>query len=147
NTDKSTCYGVVDFNREKESSLSANSTNLAVTYYTYDIYSVQGQGVGGMYRPYRNQVGYVFDTHVQDGSFSGSLGREFGVGNSAHMGIDIEATSTVSASGLWDNDNYILQHLKENYNYDPRYEKVHFKNVGDLATNEDAQMFAQTGRY
>lgn len=147
NTDKSTRYGVVDFNREKESSLSANSTNLAVTNYTYDIYSVQGQGVGGMYRPYRNQVGYVFDTHVQDGSFSGSLGMEFGVGNSAHMGIDIEATSTVSASGLWDNDNYILQHLKENYNYDPRYEKVHFKNVGDLATNEDAQMFDQTGRY
>ena len=147
NTDKATRYGMVDFNREKESSLSKNSTNLAVTNYTYDIYSVQGEGVGGMYRPYRNQVGYVFDPHVQDGSFSGSLGMEFGVGNAAHMGIDIEATHTVSSSGLWDNDNYMLQYLKENYGYDPKYEKVHFKNVGDLGTDEDAQLFDQTGRY
>lgn len=151
-TEKATRYDVVDFNREKESAVTVNATNLPVTNYTYDIYSVQGQGVSGMYRPYRNQVGYVFDAHVQDGSFSGSLGLEFGAGNAAHLGIDIEVTDVNSYSGLWDNDNYMLQYLKETYNYNPRYEKVHYKNVGDLSVDEEmtdnyTSMFNRTGRY
>jgi hypothetical protein len=152
NTDKAGKYGVVDFNREKESSFSVNSTNLPVTNYTYDIYSVQGQGVSGMYRPYRNQVGYVFDSKVEDGSTSGSLGLEFGVGNAAHLGVDIEATEVSSASGVWEADNYMLTHLKETYGYNPRYEKVHFKQVGDLSSdvemdNVATSMFNRTGRY
>lgn len=151
-TDKATRYDVVDFNREKESSVTVNATNLPVTNYTYDIYSVQGQGVGGMYRPYRNQVGYVFDARVDDGSTSGSLGLEFGTGNAAHLGVDIEVTSVTSFSGLWEFNNYILDYLKENYAYNPRYEKVHFKNVGDLSADEEmtdnyTSMFNRTGRY
>jgi hypothetical protein len=151
-TDKAGKYGVVDFNREKESSFSVNSTNLPVTNYTYDIYSVQGQGVSGMYRPYRNQVGYVFDPRVEDGSYSASLGLEAGVGNAAHLGVDIEATTVSSASGVWESDNYMLTHLKETYGYNPRYEKVHFKQVGDLSSDLDMEnvatsKFNRTGRY
>lgn len=65
---------ILDFNREKDGNFSVNSTNLPLTNYTYDIYSVQGQGVSGMYRPYRNQVGYVYDSEVNDNSTSGDLG-------------------------------------------------------------------------
>jgi len=147
NTEQAGTTGILDFNREKDGNFSVNSTNLPLTNYTYDVYSVQGQGVSGMYRPYRNQVGYVFDAHVQDASVAGTLGLEFGVGNAAHGGADFEASVTESQSGKWSEDNYILQYLIENYNYNPRYEKVHFKNVGDLSTDEDFQLFDQVGRY
>lgn len=147
NTHLAGSTSILDFNREKDGNFSANSTNLPLTNYTYDIYSVQGQGVSGMYRPYRNQVGYVYDPNVQDLSVSGTLGLEFGVGNAAHGGADFEASITESQSGMWSQNNYILQYLIENYNYNPRYETVHFKNVGDLSTDEDFQLFDQIGRY
>jgi hypothetical protein len=147
NTDLAKSFDVLDFNREKDGAISKNTTNLPITNYTYDIYSVQGQGVSGMYRPYRNQVGFVFDTYVQDGSFSGSLGLEAGTGNLFDLGVDIEGTGVQSHSGLWENNNYILQYLKENYGYNPKYEKIHHKNVGDLSVDRDFGMFDQTGRY
>lgn len=151
-SDQGNTYSVLDFNREKEGPVTVNATNLAVTNYTYDIYSIQGQGVGGMYRPYRNQVGYVYDAHVQDGSLSGSLGLEFGAGNAVHVGVDVEVTQVSSYSGLWEDNNYMLDYLKETYGYNPRYEKVHFKNVGDMSADEEmtdtyTSMFNRLGRY
>lgn len=139
--------GVVDFNREKDGNFSVNATNLPLANYTYDIYSVQGQGVSGMYRPYRNQVGYVFDAEVQDGSSSSSLGVEIGTGNAFHLGVDFETSSINSRSGLWESDNYMLPQLKESDDYNPNYEKVHYKNVGDLSVDRDYGMFNSVGGY
>jgi hypothetical protein len=50
---------LMDFNREKDGPLRKNSPNLASPSLTYDIYSVSGQGIGGMYRPYRNDIGIL----------------------------------------------------------------------------------------
>jgi len=150
NTEKAEKDGVLDFNREKDGAFSVNSTNLPITNYTYDIYSVQGQGVSGMYRPFRNQVGYVFDAQVKDGSESFALGVEAGLGNAVHLGVDFEATLVDSRSGMWEQGNYMLPYLKEgNHNASiPEYEKVHYKNVGDLSADYDFDgMFAQTGNY
>ncbi|MNU70461.1 hypothetical protein D3C71_598690 [compost metagenome] len=147
NTDHSDKYGILDFNREKDGAFSVNTTNLPLTNYTYDIYSVQGQGVGGTYRPFRNQVGYVYDSYVSDGSSSTSLGVEIGMGNAVHGGVDFENTTINSHSGVWENENEIVQYLIENYNYNPKYEKVHFKNVGDLSVDAEFSLFDQTARY
>lgn len=147
NTEQAGKKAIVDFNREKDGNFSVNSTNLPVTNYTYDIYSVQGQGVAGMYRPYRNQVGYVFDAEVQDGSSSNSLGVEIGTGNAFHLGVDFENTTINSRSGLWETNNYILGNLKESDTYNPNYEKVHYKNVGDLSVDRDFGMFNSIGSY
>ena len=147
NTDQADKYSVLDFNREKDGSFTVNSTNLPITNYTYDIYSVQGQGVSGMYRPFRNQVGYVYDAHVEDGSFSGQLGLEFGTGNASKFGVDIEGTDVVSHSGVWEDQNHLLPHLQASNQYEPGYEAVHYKNVGDLSADQDFGMFNQTGDY
>lgn len=147
NTEKAGDYDVLDFNREKDGVFSMNSTNLPVTNYTYDIYAVQGQGVGGTFRPFRNQVGYVYDTRVVDGSESGTFGFEVGTGNSAHLGVDAEVANTQSHSAVWKNDNYILDFLKEVENIDPQYEKVHYKNVGDLSADLEFGLFDKVGNY
>lgn len=147
NTDHAGEYSVLDFNREKDGSFSVNTTNLPLTNYTYDIYSVQGQGVSGTYRPYRNQVGYVYDGKVVDGSASASLGVEVGTGNAFHAGLDIEGSGVNSHSGLWSDDNYILQHLEEAEGDDIDYEKTNFQNVGDLSADRDPQLFDELGAY
>ncbi len=152
NTEKAKITGILDFNREKDGGVSVNTTNLPITNYTYDIYSVQGQGVGGQYRPFRNQVGYVYDPFVKDLSMSGTLGLEFGVGNAVHNGADFEASIINGQSGRWTDNNFILQWLEEdNANFSPDYEKVHYKNVGDLSADQDyldnADMFTRQGGY
>jgi hypothetical protein len=147
NTGNAGIHDILDFNREKDGAISVNSTNLPVTNYTYDIYSVQGQGVSGMYRPYQNQVGYVYDPLVKDFSESGALGLEIGGGNAVHGGIDFDVTMVEGHSGLWEDDNYILDHFEPTNTTDLNYEKVHHKNVGDLSVDRDFGMFTQTGQY
>lgn len=147
-TDQANSNSVLDINREKDGNFSVNSTNLPLTNYTYDIYSIQGQGVGGMYRPYRNQVGYVYDSDVNDLSLSGTLGLEFGTGNAVHVGVDGEGTVTTGKSGLWEDDNPSLNTFEETYNNQPDYEKVMYKNVGDLSTDQEIGVFNnQLGDY
>jgi hypothetical protein len=152
NTDKAGYNDAMDFSREKESAVSVNTSNLPITSYTYDIYSVQGQGVSGMFRPYRNSIGYVHDAEVTDGSTSGSLGFELGTGNAVHGGIDFDVTSTTSRSGMWNDNNSMSQKLRMGTNQNIRFEKFHFKNVGDLSVDEEMNnssnsIFNRTGRY
>jgi len=147
-TDEVAGNPVLDINREKDGNFSVNSTNLPITNYTYDVYAVQGQGVSGMYRPYRNQVGYVYDTEVNDMSSSGTFGLEIGTGNSVHVGVDIETTNATGKSGVWKNDNPSLNTFKEKYSNQLDYEKVMFKNVGDLSTDREINVFnSQLGDY
>lgn len=159
NTHKANMSDVLDFNREKDGSLIKSSKNVALTNYTYDIYNVQGQGVSGMYRPYRNQVGYVFDPYVSDFSISTTLGAEFGIGNLAHGGTDFDVTTVNSYSSSWNNNNNIIGQLSasgsEPINTD--FEMVHFKNVGDLGVDNEFEydpiitptnaLFENTGSY
>lgn len=140
-TDKGSARSILDFNREKDGMAHSKATNLPVTNYTYDIYSVQGQGVSGMYRPYRNQVGFIYDAEVTDESFSGSLGLEFGVGNAAHAGIDIEATDIQGRSGDWVSSNSARTKFIESSSNPVDYEKVHYKNVGDLSSDREMFLF------
>lgn len=141
--------GILDFNREKDGSVSQNTTNLPITNYTYDIHSVQGQGVSGMYRAFRSQVGYVYDARVVDVSASGALGLEYGVGSVAHTGVDFEGTGVVSYSGKWENKNDMLPWLEAStVNPEPDYETVSYKNVGDLSSDRDFNtMFSDQGNY
>ncbi|WP_027420968.1 hypothetical protein [Crocinitomix catalasitica] len=137
---------VLDFNREKDGNFSKNTVNLPVTNYTYDIYSVKGQGVGGMFRPYRSQVGYVNDNFVSNNSEGGTFGAEIGGGQAVHAGLDLELTSSTSEAGLWENNNEALRTFKSDENLNPKYEEVYYKNVGDLSVDEDSDVFGSSSQ-
>lgn len=128
---------VLDFNREKDGNVSVNTTHLPVTNYTYDLYSVQGQGVGGMFRPYHSQIGYVHDNRRVNYGGGGSLGIELGAGNAVHNGLDIEVTVSHGESGPWIDGNDAESAFDEDGTADPLYESVYFKNVGDLSVDND----------
>ncbi|AWM12419.1 hypothetical protein DI487_00020 [Flavobacterium sediminis] len=137
---------VLDFNREKDRTINKNATVLPMTNYTYDIYSIQGQGVSGMFRPYKGQVGYVYDKYIEDKSSGGSLGGEFGVGTSQEWGFNGSVTRADSRTKLW--GNTALSRFKEKKNNDPDYEKIFFKNVGGTHVDTELDLLNdKLGKY
>ena len=137
NTDYATEYDILDFNREKEeSSVTKNTLVLPVTNYTYDILTIQGQGVGGMIRPFRGQVGYVYDPKVNDISGSNSIGMEYEGGAGGHIGVNFKNTECTTYTGNW--NTVATPFFKEKYSGNNlNYEKVYYKNVGENRVDDE----------
>ncbi len=132
--------GVLDFNREKDRTLNENTKALAPVNYTYDTYVLSGQGLQGSFRPYRSQVGNVYDPTVSSSGDGVSLGGEFGPGAYAHFGGDIEVNPSSSITGRWqDADNTVLDKLsiedadKNTIDYEP----IYYKMSGDLSADDE----------
>ncbi len=135
--------GILDFNREYERTISENTTALPVTNYTYDTYNIEGQGVLGMFRPYRSKVSYVYNDAVVDRGIGISTGAEFGVGELFHFGFDFKATTTVSSTDGWFKNNNAIKYLTEK-NTDkkaPDYEPVSFRLVGSMAVDPEINIY------
>lgn len=77
-----------DFER-KEISYSKKIPNISPTAFTYDVFSVSGQGVGGMFRGYRNDVGILFDPEVQNQKQIKNLNLETGFDIQPSAGVDL----------------------------------------------------------
>jgi hypothetical protein len=131
NTNDANRNSVLDFNREKETPISSNTVNLPVTNYTYDIHTIQGQGISGMYRPYRGKLDYVYDSYSSDLNLTLNMGAEFGVGNAVHSGFSMGGGFVQGSSGVWSND--AIQNLYQHNYSDKLYETVYYKNVGELS--------------
>ncbi|MDX6191323.1 hypothetical protein SGQ83_18355 [Flavobacterium sp. Fl-318] len=135
---------VLDFNREKDRTFNKNTRSLPVTNNTYDLYSIQGQGISGMYRPYKSQVGYVYDNEITDNSSGGSIGAEFGIGGGTHYGFDATVTLGDSRSAVWENSNPALNRFKEKRNNNRLdYEKVFFKNIGGNHVDQELNILTE----
>lgn len=133
---------ILDFNREKDRSFNKNTTSLPLTNNTYDLYSIQGQGISGMYRPYKSQVGYVYDNEMHDDSNGGTLGVEVGGGGGAHIGLNATMTLGKSSTAVWENSNPALGRFKEKKTGNrPDYEKVFFKNIGGAHVDKELDLF------
>jgi len=136
-----------DFNREKDGSYTASTPNLPLTNYTYDIYSVSGQGVGGSYRPYRNQVGYVFDNDADNKSNSFPITVETGFGNLLHGGGEIGVVIANSNSGKWLSQNNAKNYLDFNKKENAiDFESVVFREANEASIDTDADYYELLGK-
>lgn len=134
---------LLDYNREREIPVQSSNRTIALPYYTYDAFSITGEGTGGMFRGYRNDLGYVFDhpMRTRDKSLSGGL--DIGAGNAIHIGADFNQTHSYSASGPWKDDNPLAASLRFT-NADKDYEPVYFRNPGEMAIN-NSQFYETIG--
>lgn len=140
NADEGAKYdqALLDFNREKDGSFSPSTPALPVTNFTYDIFSVSGQGVGGSYRPFRSDMGHVFDASSSNTSDGYSIGAEVGIGAVFHAGADITVNNVDGSSGRWKDGNPAatkLVHRKSTG--DPFYENYYFKEANEKSVDED----------
>jgi len=127
-----------DINREKDGMITKEAPNLAMPSMTYDIYSVNGQGISGMYRPMRNDIGIIHDQEVSSTSIGGTLGVDVGI--PSHVGVNASVNHSKSTSGSWSEGNNVTgaKFLKKNLNdlYEPWYFKVH----GEPTSASDASL-------
>lgn len=141
-------YAMHDFNREKEGSYNLNTVTLPITNYTYDVFSASGQGVGGSYRPFRSDMGHVFDPAGSTTSDNWSAGGEVGLGNLFHGGLDVTVTDVTTYSGRWSNDNSAAAKMKfkSSANY-PQYEKYYLKEANEKSVNNDPSFLTKNGGF
>jgi hypothetical protein len=126
--------GVLDFNRENERTVTENTLSLPVTNYTYDLYSIDGQGVSGMFRPFRSKVSSVYNDAVVDIGNSESFGAEVGLGNLVHGSGDFKMAPSISYTGGWFENNNVLPFFSEKSSDKKSllYEPITFKMVGGM---------------
>ncbi len=134
---------ILDFTREKDRSFNKNTTVLPIANHTYDIYSIKGHGIGGMFRPHRGQVSYLMDNKVSDFGDGVSAGAEFGVGWNVHGGVDIKISPSYSYTGGWEDGNFALNRFAESDSdvNDLSYENVYYKMVGELNADPESNLY------
>jgi len=122
---------LMDFNREKDGSVTKEAPNLAIPSMTYDIYSVNAQGMSAMYRPFRNDFGVLHDPLTISTSTSGSFGADIGP-TFAHVGANLTVTHSKSVSGAWTGEHPIaLQTGFVGESMDKLHEPWYFKAHGE----------------
>lgn len=134
---------IMDFSREKDGLVTPASKNIAVPNLTYDIYNYSGQGIGGMFRPYRTDVGKIHDARIYNNVIGGRATLDFGAGSAAKFGVGAGITYGFSLQRPWENSNnkwsdFEFKEQKEiahpsGYSYKPR-ERLYFKQRGDKST-------------
>jgi len=150
NSDEGEKYddAILDFNREKDGSFTPNTVAMPLTNFTYDVYSVSGQGVGGSYRAFRSDMGHVFDASATTTSDSWSAGGEVGIGNLFHAGLDVTTTDVQTHSGRWSSGNSAATNLKfKATTNDPLYEKYYFKEANEKSVDSDPAFLTKVGGY
>jgi hypothetical protein len=136
-----------DFNREKQAPLNQTTTNLSPTSFTYDVFSVSGQGVSGMFRPFRNDIGVLSEAAYElKSSDAKSIGGELGFGWLFHAGLSYNQVNVKAEYGPWESGNTANNYKFSIDETESLYEKVYFKSAGDKAASDESY-FESIGAY
>ena len=140
---------VLDFNREKDNAYSKEIKNLAITNATYDIFSVSGEGIGGSYRLYRNDVGTVYDNTSKNTTNGMSIaGPEFSSGGVVKGGLNLAVNTSYTSTHKWEDGNSTAEILKFRKNkISENYESVYFKKSGEKNVISDVEFFNKYGDF
>jgi hypothetical protein len=137
---------LLDYNREKDIAWSENSPHIAVPIYTYDTWSISGEGTGGMFRPYRSDIGYVFDHKMATKSKNYSAGVNLGFGSVFKAGADYNQVNSFTNNNAWTGDNQLLDVIPFR-SADTTFENVYFKNPGEKTSVDKLYQQALGGDY
>lgn len=123
---------LLDFNRLNEGVYTPGTPAISVPVYTYDVYSISGEGTGGSFRAYRGDLGYVQDSYLENNGTSGHLGIEIGLGGYGHGAVNANVVLTPSFSGGWEKGNLAKTSMQFRESYKDT-QTVYFKNPGEKA--------------
>ncbi|MFY0254917.1 DUF5977 domain-containing protein [Chitinophaga sp. 30R24] len=137
---------LLDFNREKEIPYREKLPipHIAIPAYTYDVFSISGEGTGGSFRAYRNDIGYVYDHQMTTRDESTKISGDIGLGNVIHGGADLDYVRAVTRSALWQYDNP-LSAVVGFRKSDGLFEAAYFRNPGEKTINSSTFYDAMGG--
>lgn len=142
---------ILDYNREKDATYrdrDPQSTNIAIPIYTYDVFTILGEGVSGSFRGYRSDVGYVYDHKLKTKDKSLSIGADVGFGDIVKIGVDVNYTRSFTETLPWSDprSNPLASSLgftqgggliEPSYFRNPGEKTVNTKSFYDLIGGED----------
>ncbi len=130
---------LLDYNREREIAYREKPAvpNIAVPSYTYDVFSVTGEGSGGMFRAYRGDIGYVYDHAMKSKDNSARISTDVGIGDLVHGGADINVTRAYTQTGPWVEQNPLATTIAFRKS-DKMFEAAYFRNPGEKSGNTKA---------
>lgn len=119
---------VMDFTRVNDNEVTPSTPIISAPQYTYDVFSIQGEGTGGSIRAYRNDEGYVRDNQTTSKDKNISGGADVGI--PGHYGANFSTIKTPSTIGEWKEGNK-LRSLTQFKEADGSLENVYFRNPGE----------------
>jgi hypothetical protein len=129
---------LLDFSREKDGMYNSLMQFLPQSQITYDVYNVSGQGTSGSFRPFRNDLGSIYDPSIMSNTKAESYTIEAGLGNLFSLGGEAVMTKNRAESGCWE-DYKRLFSPKATSGF---YEDVYFKEAGELTENNETYLNA-----
>lgn len=135
---------ILDFTRDKDGAYNKTHASLPTSALSYDVFSVNGQGTGGMFRPFRNDIGSIYDPEIVAKNNQNSTTVEVGgpigvVGGLFELGANHTLAKSVNKSGAGHDESLYnggMYKFRKRYT-DHNYENVYFKNGGELTYNKN----------
>lgn len=93
--------GLMDFNRDKDYPITRRAPYVPMPVFTHDAYLIKGQGTGGVFRPFRSDVGILTDEESTSQNHGGEVTAEIGTGGGVHFGADLGYSFAQSYGGSW----------------------------------------------
>ena len=129
---------VMDFNRLNDGEVTPNTPVISAPEYTYDIFTINGEGTGGAIRAYRGDLGFMKDNETVSRDKSFSLGAD--IAPPGHYGGNWNSVATPTRAGNWHDANNTLSQTVTFKAPQPntKFENVYFRNPGEsTVTNPD----------
>jgi hypothetical protein len=121
---------VMDFTRVNDNEVTPSTPIISAPQYSYDVFTIQGEGTGGSIRAYRNDEGYVRDNYTMSKDKNISLGADVGI--PGHYGANFNTIKTPSTIGEWAAGNK-LRSATGFKDADKSFENVYFRNPGETS--------------
>lgn len=132
---------VMDFTRFNDREVTPNTPVISVPQYTYDVFSIQGEGTGGSVRAYRNDLGFVRDNLTVTKDKNLSIGAD--VDPPGHYGANVSVVKTPSSVSDWGVNNTLRNSIQFR-SASGSFENVYFRNPGESSVIDDNR-FSQIG--
>lgn len=124
--------GLLDFNRVNDGVYTYKRPAISLPVYTYDVFTINGEGTGGSFRGYRGNMGNVRDNETQDKTSSLNISLDLGVGKLFHGGVTLGGIYSPSKVEEWKTGNALRKAVSFKKT-DGIFQGFYFKNPGEKA--------------
>jgi len=126
---------VMDLTRVNDGYVTPKTPVISAPQYAYDIFSIQGEGTGGMIRAYRGDMGFMRDNVTTSKDKSLSVSIDLGI--PFHYGTNLNTVSTPTRTGGWEDGNNTLHKTMsfKGAKNNSSFENVYFRNPGETSVS------------
>ena len=129
---------LLDFNRLNDGGYTLKTPIISIPVYTYDVFTITGEGTGGSFRGYRGNMGYVQDPYCRTNSGKVNLAVELGGKSIFHGGTAIGGVYSNTTAGGWEKDNQVKTAAAFKTSERDVQMGFYFKNPGEKAIIDEA---------